>query len=116
MSEKMKPEAPVIFDEDTVKRVAHLARVELSAAEVKLFTSQLGTILHYVESLSELNTDGVEPLNNPTIAHEVPTAFHDDLVVPGPGAEAMTGCAPDHLMENFKVPQVIVQVGVGADE
>ena len=48
--------------EDQVRWVAHLARLELSAAELHKITEQLSKIVDYVTQLRQVNTDGVEPL------------------------------------------------------
>jgi aspartyl-tRNA(Asn)/glutamyl-tRNA(Gln) amidotransferase subunit C len=61
------------INEVLTRKVADLARLELSDSEVKLFTSQLGDILRYVEKLGEARVDGVDPLTHPTAAeHETP--------------------------------------------
>ncbi|MCS7166645.1 MAG: Asp-tRNA(Asn)/Glu-tRNA(Gln) amidotransferase subunit GatC [Gemmatales bacterium] len=49
---------------EEVRWVAHLARLECTEEEIKLFTSQLSEIVAYVNQLQEVNTDGVEPLSH----------------------------------------------------
>lgn len=44
-----------------IEKVAHLARLSLTEEEKELLKVQLEKILHFVEQLSELNTEGVEP-------------------------------------------------------
>jgi aspartyl-tRNA(Asn)/glutamyl-tRNA(Gln) amidotransferase subunit C len=88
-----------------VKRIAELARLELTAGELELFTRQLGDILTYVEQIRALDTTGVPPtssvLNRPV----------DRPDQPGPSlsrAELLRN-APDAAPEAglFKVPRVI---------
>ena len=59
-----------------VQRIADLARLELSAEELDLFTRQLGDILTYVEQIGALDTTGVVPtsqvLNRPVDRDDVP--------------------------------------------
>lgn len=88
---------------DDVKKVAKLARLEMSEADLAKMQQQLSAILDYVGQLSELNTDGVEPL-----AHPLPVAnvFRDDV----PGVcltpdEALAN-APNRLADFFGVPAV----------
>src|SRR5437867_3250481 len=50
---------------DEVRKVAKLARLEMSEAELARMQPQLSTILDYVVQLQQLNTDGVEPLAHP---------------------------------------------------
>ncbi|PLU75765.1 aspartyl/glutamyl-tRNA(Asn/Gln) amidotransferase subunit C, partial [Sinorhizobium medicae] len=45
----------------TVKRVARLARIAVSDQEAERMTSEINGILGFVEQLSEVNVDGVEP-------------------------------------------------------
>ena len=88
-----------------VQRIADLARLELSAEELDLFTRQLGDILTYVEQIRALDTTGVAPtsqvLNRPVDRDDVPAATlsRSDLL----------GNAPDAALEAglFKVPRVI---------
>ncbi len=89
---------------ETVKQVAHLARLSLAEEEVELFTRQLNDILKYVEKLNELDTTDVPPM-----AHvlELHNAFRDDVVQPGlPRGEALAN-APDQQRESFAVPKII---------
>ena len=48
------------LSKEQVLKVASLARIELSEAEVEKFQNQLSSILEYVEQLQNVNTDGVE--------------------------------------------------------
>jgi aspartyl-tRNA(Asn)/glutamyl-tRNA(Gln) amidotransferase subunit C len=88
-----------------VQRIADLARLELSAEELDLFTRQLGDILTYVEQIRALDTTGVAPtsqvLNRPVDRDDVPAATltRDDLMRNAPDAAPEAGL--------FKVPRVI---------
>lgn len=52
-------------DQGQVRRIARLARLELSADGLRLFADQLGEILTYFNKLAEADTEGVEPLAHP---------------------------------------------------
>lgn len=88
-----------------VQRIAELARLELSADELDLFTRQLGDILTYVEQIRALDTTGVAPtsqvLNRPVDREDVtgPTLSRSELLANAPDAAAEAGL--------FKVPRVI---------
>ena len=88
-----------------VQRIADLARLELSAEELDLFTRQLGDILTYVEQIRTLDTTGVEPtsqvMNRPV--------DRDDQPGPTLTRAELLGNAPDAATEAglFKVPRVI---------
>ena len=90
---------------EDVKRIAELARLELTNNELDLFTRQLGDILTYVEQIRSLDTTGVAPtsqvLNRPIDRDDVP-----DATLSRP---ELLGNAPDSALEAglFKVPRVI---------
>jgi aspartyl-tRNA(Asn)/glutamyl-tRNA(Gln) amidotransferase subunit C len=88
-----------------VQRIADLARLELSAEELDLFTRQLGDILTYVEQIRALDTTGIAPtsqvLNRPVDRDDRPAATltREDLLQNAPDAAVESGL--------FKVPRVI---------
>jgi aspartyl-tRNA(Asn)/glutamyl-tRNA(Gln) amidotransferase subunit C len=87
-----------------VEKVALLARLELSPAEVELMTSQLGQVLAYVEQLAELDTSAVEPMAH---AADLSSVFADDIVVDSLDRAAMLANAPQHDGECYLVPAVL---------
>lgn len=89
---------------DEVKYVAKLARLNLSDNEVKAMTSQLDSILNYVDKLNELDTENVKPT---THAIEVQNAFREDAVRESLGQEASLRNAPQQNGETFVVPKII---------
>ncbi len=89
---------------DQVRWVAHLARLELSAAELAAMTRQLTSIVDYVAQLQAVNTDGVEPMAHALPVHNV---FRDDEPRPSlPVAEALAN-APDRQGDFYGVPAVL---------
>lgn len=93
------------LSQQDVKRIADLARLELTLEELSLFTQQLSDILVYVEQIQALDTSGVAPtshvLNRPVDRADVPAPTL-------PLADAL-GNAPDVASEAglFKVPRVM---------
>ncbi len=77
---------------EQVRWVAHLARLELTDAELETMTRQLSSIVDYVAQLQEVNTDGVEPLAHALAVHNV---FRDDEVRPSLPADEVLANAPD---------------------
>lgn len=92
------------IDEVQVRKVAKLARLELSEQEVREFTGQLGAILDYVRKMDELNTDAVEPL-----AHCLPLSnrLRADQIRPSLDMEQALANAPDRDHEFFRVPRIL---------
>jgi aspartyl-tRNA(Asn)/glutamyl-tRNA(Gln) amidotransferase subunit C len=84
--------------------VAHLARLELTSAELATLTRQLSAIVDYVAQLREVDTEGVEPL-----AHALPVqnVFREDEPAPSlPVDEALTN-APARRDDFYTVPPVL---------
>jgi aspartyl-tRNA(Asn)/glutamyl-tRNA(Gln) amidotransferase subunit C len=64
-----------------VSRIAHLARLDLSADEASALLVQLNDFFGIVERMSAVDTSGVEPLFTPLSAtHEVSLRLRDDVV------------------------------------
>jgi aspartyl-tRNA(Asn)/glutamyl-tRNA(Gln) amidotransferase subunit C len=94
----------VSLSAEDVRWVAHLARLELSDAERATMTPQLSAILDYVTQLSQVNTDGVEPLAHPLPVQNV---FRDDEPRPSLPADAALANAPDRRGDFYAVPAVL---------
>lgn len=95
-------------DQALTRKVANLARLELSDQEVELFTRQIGDILQYVDQLQKVDVSGVEPLMHPL---ESAASFRDDVVREFPadanGNPKVLGSAPEVLDNGFKVPPIL---------
>jgi len=91
---------------DEVRRVARLARLELSPEEERVFQGQLSAILDYVRQLEELDVSDVEPMTH-ALAGGDPAPLRADEVQPSldPG-EALAN-APAREGTAFKVPRII---------
>lgn len=87
-----------------VERVAELARLSLSDAEAARLAHELDTILGYVDTLSELDTAGVEPTS-----HVIPlaTPLREDRPEPALDPQLAVANAPEHDGSAFVVPKVI---------
>jgi aspartyl-tRNA(Asn)/glutamyl-tRNA(Gln) amidotransferase subunit C len=87
-----------------VEKVSLLARLQLSPQELDTMTTQLGAIVGYVEQLSALDTEGVEPMAH---ALDVSNVFAADEIRPSlPRAEALAN-APHQDGEFYLVPAVL---------
>ncbi len=89
---------------DTVKKVAGLARLQLTDTEIEMFSQQLGGILDYVAMLDELDTSAVEPMVH---AIELTNVLRDDVLAPSlPRADALQN-APKQDGRYFLVPAIL---------
>jgi len=93
-----------MLDREQVRKVAHLARLNITAAEEEQFTAQLGSILEYVEQLSALDTNAVEPTSR---AIETSNITRTDRLQPFAKREDMLAAAPEHDGDFFQVPQIL---------
>jgi aspartyl-tRNA(Asn)/glutamyl-tRNA(Gln) amidotransferase subunit C len=71
---------------------------------VEKLTSQLSSILDYVDQLAQLDLEGVEPMAH---VHQIVNAFREDEPRPSFPADAILGNAPEAAAGCFKVPKVI---------
>jgi aspartyl-tRNA(Asn)/glutamyl-tRNA(Gln) amidotransferase subunit C len=87
-----------------IEKVALLARLQLTEDELSRMTDELAHIVGYVDQLSEVNTDGIEPM-----AHAIETAnvFRDDVVAESLPREEALGNAPHHDERGYLVPAVL---------
>jgi len=97
---------PQAIDEQTVRHIARLARLELSDEEVGRYTHQLAEILAYVQQLNAVNTEGVEPTAH---ALAVSNVLRDDVPVAPLGAEKALANAPRSAAGYFALPKVLDQ-------
>ncbi|MBP2239347.1 aspartyl-tRNA(Asn)/glutamyl-tRNA(Gln) amidotransferase subunit C [Sinorhizobium kostiense] len=88
----------------TVKRVAHLSRIALTEEEAERMTSELNGILGFVEQLSEVNVDGVEPM---TSVMPMQMKKREDTVMDGDKATDIVANAPNSDRGFFLVPKVV---------
>ena len=88
----------------TVKRVAHLARIAVTDEDAKRMEGELNTILGFVEQLSEVDVEGVEPMTSVT-----PMAMKKraDVVTDGSKAADIVANAPESADNFFLVPKVV---------
>src|SRR5260221_1841789 len=89
---------------DEVRWVAHLARLELTDAELEVMTRQLSAILDYVNQLQQVDTEGVEPLAHPLPMHNI---FREDELARSLPVDAALANAPDRRGDFYAVPAVL---------
>lgn len=89
---------------EEVKKVALLARIELSDAEVEKFQKELSTILDYVEELKQVNTDGLEEVAQVTSLANVQRM---DEVIPRADREDILSQAPETKNGFYKVKAIL---------
>ena len=91
-------------DQKTVRHVAKLARIAMSDDEVDALVPELNQILGWVEHLSEVDTDGVEPMTS-AVAATLP--LREDVVTDGGDVSRVLGNAPRAVDGFYVVPKVV---------
>ena len=91
-------------DEDTVRRIARLARIKVTDAEAKALEGELSGILDWVRQLDEVDTAGVEPM---TAVVSTSLKMREDRVTDGGIADAVVANAPAREDHFFVVPKVV---------
>lgn len=91
-------------DHMNVEYVAHLARLELTGEECRIYQEQLDDILEYVQTLNEVDVEGVEPM-----AHPLPrtNVLRSDTPAPGLDREQVLANAPQARNQQFVVPLIV---------
>jgi aspartyl-tRNA(Asn)/glutamyl-tRNA(Gln) amidotransferase subunit C len=91
-------------DAQTVRRIAHLARIAVADDEVEHLRGELNAILAWVEQLAEVDVEGVEPMTSVT-----PMALkkREDVVTDGGIADDIVANAPAAQDHYFLVPKVV---------
>ena len=91
-------------DAATVRRIAHLARIAVAEDEVEHLRGEINAILAFVEQLSEVNVEGVEPMTSVT---PMVMKKRADQVTDGGIADDILRNAPLTEGPYFAVPKVV---------
>ena len=99
-------------DAATVRRIAHLARIAVSEGEVPHLQGELNAMLAFVEQLSEVNVEGVEPMTSVT---PMQMKKRQDVVNDGEIADDIVANAPATEGHFFLVPKVVEYVAFSSE-
>lgn len=89
---------------EEVLHVAKLARLEMDGAAVEKFSEQIGTILSYMDTLNQVDTEGVNPTSH---AISLNNAFREDEERGSLNRDAALANAPEHEDGCFVVPRIV---------
>ena len=95
------------IDKSTVRHVARLARLALSAEEEERTAAQLGHVLDYIERLEAVDVSGVEPLSFAGDPGEAQASMRSDEPGPCLPREKVLSQAPEQDGSFFVVPRII---------
>lgn len=92
------------IDKATVAKVAKLARIKITAEEESKYADEISGIMDWIEQLSEVNTDGIEPM---TSVVEVKLHERPDEITDGGYQDKILANAPETQEGFFVVPKVV---------
>jgi aspartyl-tRNA(Asn)/glutamyl-tRNA(Gln) amidotransferase subunit C len=92
------------IDVETVRKVAKLARIATAEARLPALAQELSTIVAWIEQLSEVDTDGVEPMTS-CVAAKLP--MREDVVTDGDKRDDILKNAPKADRGFFVAPKVV---------
>ena len=92
------------MDKDTVKKVAKLARLDVTEEDLDYYAPQLQNIMKWFEELREVDTEGVEPLAS---VSEINARLREDVINDGDIQDRVLSNAPENLEGFFVVPKVV---------
>jgi aspartyl-tRNA(Asn)/glutamyl-tRNA(Gln) amidotransferase subunit C len=92
------------IDENTVRRIARLARIRVNDADVPQLASELSSILSWIEKLNEVDTSDVEPM---TSVVKMKMEFRPDVVSDGDIPESVLANAPRSEDHFYLVPKIV---------
>lgn len=92
------------IDTDTAAKVAKLARIRVDAEDLPALAQEFNTILGFIEQLSEVDVDGIEPMTSVT---PMRLKWREDAVTDGGQQDKVLANAPDAREGFFAVPKVV---------
>ena len=92
------------LDNESVEKIAHLARLSVEPADLPEHAKQLNSILEFVEQMSEVDTDSVDPMAHPMDQKQ---RLRPDEVLESDQREAFQAIAPETEAGLYLVPKVI---------
>ncbi len=92
------------MDSETLKKMAHLSRLELTPNESKQLANELGKILDFFNQIEKVDTKGIEPLVTPI---EIESYWREDEKKSEVKTEDILANAPSRAGNLFKVPPVV---------
>lgn len=88
----------------TVEKVARLARLKIDEKSSHEMLEDMNKILGWVDQLQQINTDNVEPMNNPV---QGATPQREDEITDGGYVDKVLSNAPEKAHDMFAVPKVV---------
>jgi aspartyl/glutamyl-tRNA(Asn/Gln) amidotransferase C subunit len=98
----MSKEIKTVIDDETLENVSILAKLDLSEAEKEQAKADMAEMLDYINTLNELDTEGVEPMSH---TFDVVNVLREDVVTNGDGSALSLKNAPAEKEGMYQVPR-----------
>lgn len=92
------------ISEQEIKKIAHLARLEIGADQMEKIAGQLSDILQYIDKLGNADVDGVKPSSGAAFFSNV---LREDIPHDSPGPDVTLANAPERDEDFYTVPRVV---------
>lgn len=92
------------IDNSTVKKIATLARLDISESDIAYYAPQMQGLMKWIDQLQEVNTDNIEPLAS---VAEIHLALRQDEVTDGDKVADVLANAPEAMENFFVVPKIV---------
>ncbi|MFD3447615.1 Asp-tRNA(Asn)/Glu-tRNA(Gln) amidotransferase subunit GatC [Microbacteriaceae bacterium 4G12] len=89
---------------ESVKHIAHLARLAVTEEEAEKFAKQMDAMITFAEQLNELHTDDIEPTSH---VLNMKNVMREDIAEQGLPVEEVLKNAPDHKENQIRVPAIL---------
>ncbi len=93
-----------VISDETMEYVGILAKLDLSEEEKQAAKKDMERMLDYIDTLNELNTEGIEPMSHVFSMNNV---FREDVVENEDGGEETLANAPERRDRSFVVPRTV---------
>lgn len=93
------------FDQESLKKLAKLARIGCTELELKQLETNLEKVLDYIDQLQKVDTDGVSPCDRVIDYHH--TSLREDETDESYSRKEFLDNSPDHVGGMIRVPAVI---------
>lgn len=89
---------------DEIEKMAHLARLKIDDSQKEALSGQLSHILDYIDTLKDVNVEGVIPASGAAFLNNV---LREDVLGDSPGPEVTLANAPERDQDFYTVPRVV---------
>ncbi len=96
-----------MISKEEVKKIANLARIEISDSQIEKYQAELSAILDFVGQLSKANTKGIEPIRQITGLESIFKKDEDRGLLDQENGNSLVNQAPEHKDGFVVVPEVL---------